>query len=105
MDNTNTSMLYGSNELPLSVSYIQPRESFSYQPKEVTEPIPIGAKINSVEKNVTVRQIENGFIKVVNICTCYEIKEGDGDSDTRYHYSTKETYSTEKPMDVLKIYM
>ena len=107
-------MLYGGNspmKNEIVSKYTEPNVSFSYTPKEQQEPIPMGAVIKKIEKNIAVRQIENGYIKSINTCICYEVaeKEEEGENEKhememKYHYSTTETYSTEKPMDILKLY-
>jgi hypothetical protein len=104
-----TNDLYGGMPQPITANYIQPSVSFSYTPKGNKEPIPIGVVIKKVEKNISVRQIENGYIKTTHICTCYEEKEEEegeeAETEMKYHYETTETYSAEKPMDVLKLYI
>lgn len=100
----NIEHLYGGEAMPVT-NYLKPRESFSFTPKKPYEPLPMGAIIIDVEKSVNVREISNGYLKCVYTTTKYKIKEEDGDFETEYHYDEKETYSAEKPLDALKIYM
>jgi hypothetical protein len=103
--------MYGGMTQPSIIpNYIQPSVSFSFTPKDSVEPIPMGAVIKKVEKNISVRQIENGYIKSTHTCTCYEMKEKEeegeeSETEMKYHYETTEVYSAEKPMDVLKLYI
>ena len=57
--------------------------------------LPEGATIVKKSVNISVREIENGFI----LRKSYDIKYMVGD-DTQYEYFTKEWYSKENPLKI-----
>lgn len=58
--------------------------------------VPEGAKIVSVEKNITFKKIENGWLKEVNTYTQYRMKEED-EMETGYVSNYSCRYFTDRP--------
>jgi len=95
-------------DMPMQNKYVSPSVSFSYNPKERQEPIPMDAIIKKVDKSVSIREIDNGYIKRTCTSTYYEVAEkedGEKEMEQKYHYEENETYYKEKPMDILKLYV
>jgi hypothetical protein len=92
---------YGSEkEVEMIKTEPQVQTSISYRSKDVYEPIPAGAEITRKSVNISVSEIENGFIKSVDVEIYYRIKEDDGDWEDKYAYECKKYYSKEKPVDI-----
>jgi len=98
--NNEIANLYGSESYPTSKKENKVSTSINYSSKEVQEEIPMDAIIKSKEISISIREIENGFLKTVSTSTHYCIKEKDGDEEDKYNYQSKTFYSKEKPIDV-----
>ena len=83
---------------------VQANRSFSFREKRPYESVPEGAKILSKNVSVDVREIDNGYIKCTNTEIHYSIQEGD-DVNDRWCYNSDEFYYSEKPMDIIKMYL
>lgn len=78
--------------------------TISYRDKEVNETIPENAIIKSIENNVTIQEIENGYIKTTNVYTHYCIPEKDGDMEDKWNNNTKSVYMKDRPTDAILNY-
>lgn len=92
--------LYGGESYPTPKSENRVSTNINYSSKEVQEEIPMDAIIKSKEISISIREIENGFLKTVSTNTYYCIKEKDGDEEDKWNYQSKTYYSKEKPIDV-----
>ncbi len=87
-----------------SVAMPKTQTRISYQSKDIIEDMPENVQIKSREVSISVQEIENGYLKNVNITTHYCIYETDGDMEDKWHYSSKTYYMKEKPTDELLNY-
>lgn len=62
--------------------------------------IPKDATILGKDTDVTVKQIENGFIICKRTETKYSYKTSEGSERTDYSYETKEYYTKEDPLTI-----
>lgn len=61
--------------------------------------MPKGSTILGKDKNVTVEEIENGYLLIVNTETKYSYKLPDGSVRTDWSYDCKKTYYKDNPLD------
>lgn len=101
--------LYGDSQEVEVSKPIKRKNTYSYSPKDTMEDeIPSNAKIISVEKNIEVREIENGFIKTTYTYTRYKEMEEELDGSTdekeccdeKYCNQSKTVYYKDKPIEV-----
>ena len=104
--------LYGDSQEVEMSKPIKRKNTYSYSPKDTMEDeIPKNAKIISVEKNIDVREIENGFLKTTNTYTRYKcVEESESEmgnsmettesDDIEYCSQSKTVYYKDKPIEV-----
>jgi hypothetical protein len=78
--------------------------NISYSSKDIIEDLPPNAVVKSKEVSISVKEIENGYLRNVNVTTHYCIYETDGEMEDKWHYSSKTYYMKEKPTDELLNY-
>ena len=108
--NMNPQDIYGDSQVVKTDAPIKKRNSYSYYPKDnMQDEIPSNAKIISVEKNIEVREIENGYLKTTNTYTKYEeveMDESDNSTETsesediKTCWQGKTVYYKDKPIEV-----
>ena len=78
--------------------------SINYNPKQKYDPLPEGAKVTSVNKRISVDEIENGYVVTEDVETNYEMRNDEGEVDNRYHWHCKKYFSEQKPFEVKLMY-
>lgn len=82
--------------------------SINYRSKDAVEEIPMGAVIKKTETNIDIREIENGWLKTINVYTSYSVMEKEegeeSEMEDKWHSSSKTYFSKEKPIDIQMAY-
>lgn len=104
--------IYGDTEEVEVSKPIKRKNTYLYIPKDTMgDEIPPNAKIISQEKNIEVKEIENGFLKTTNTYTKYQcVEESESEMDNsmetnendniEYCNQSKTVYYKDKPIEV-----
>jgi hypothetical protein len=106
--NNEVASLYGGESYPMAKSENKVSTSINYSSKEVQEEVPMDAIIKSKDISISIREIENGFLKTISTSIRYSVREKEEGGEMeepeygedKYMYQTKTYYSKEKPIDI-----
>lgn len=84
-----------------AVAMPKTQTNISYRSKDIVEDMPSNVQIKSREVNISVQEIENGYLRTVSVYTHYCIYETDGEMEDKWHNSSKTYFMKEKPTDEL----